>query len=83
MSQTQSLSTVNECLVELVYSKFSGHYSKKNWVSDYPLWNTLSEEDKQFWKELVMGVRCGYRKDLMKSQKVDPEPKSNDPSLEY
>jgi hypothetical protein len=63
-------SDINESLVQLVYTKFCGHYSPKNWVCNYPLYEALSDEDRQFWQQLVQGTRVGFRKDIRDAQKI-------------
>ena len=44
---------MSEHLIELVYSRYSSHYSKRNWFCNEPNYAQLSEEDKEFWKTLV------------------------------
>ncbi len=51
-----------DALVELVYSRWAGHYSKKNWFSNNPLWNELSDDDKQWWKDFVVQIRTPIKK---------------------
>lgn len=58
-------------IVELAYSRFAQHYSKKNWWSNQPLWNTLIEEDKEFWSEFIKSVQANFGLGLVKpSSKV-------------
>lgn len=64
-------SSLNESLIELSYSKWADHYSKKNWLSNYPTWSTLTDDDKEFWTRLVLGIRGGYRRELIKASKED------------
>lgn len=76
-----STTGVNENLVELCYSKFADHYGKSCWVSSYPTWSNLNETDKKFWKDLVMGSRTGFKRDLTLAQKDEKTTQFN-PSLD-
>ena len=63
------LSSVNQSLVELVYSKYAGQYSRDNWISSVPLWTELSTDRQDFWKDIVLGIRTGFRRDISVSQR--------------
>lgn len=52
-----------ENLVELAYSKYSSHYSKKNWFANCPLFSELPDEDKEFWREFCKGIRGNFKTD--------------------
>jgi hypothetical protein len=54
--------TSSDSLIELCYSRWSGHYSKKNWISNQPLWSELSEEDQKWWKEYIVTIRTPVKK---------------------
>lgn len=58
-------------LTEFAYSKFCAHYSKKNWVSNWPLWSDLSDRDKSFWREFVLGIRSEFNNRPKPDVKVD------------
>ena len=52
---------MNNQLVELTYAKWCGHYSSKNWIKQWPLWEQLSEESQKWWTEFVIGIRAGFK----------------------
>lgn len=70
------LSSVNQSLVELVYSKFAGQYSRDCWFTSFPLWTELSTERQEFWKDLVIGTRSGFRREITHAQR----PNLDDPT---
>lgn len=47
-------------IVELAYTRFAQHYSQKNWFSNLPLWNTLSDADKEFWTDFIKNVQANF-----------------------
>ena len=63
-------------LTEFSYSKFCSHYSKRNWLSNEPLWNELCERDRQFWRDFVVGIRSEFNPSkIAEEQKKSSEPK--------
>lgn len=49
-----------ENLTKFAYSEFCSHYSKRNWLSNEPLWNELDEKDKLFWKNFILGIKSDF-----------------------
>lgn len=47
-------------IVELSYSRFAQHYSRKNWWANVPLWSTLSDSDKEFWVDFIKAIQSNY-----------------------
>jgi hypothetical protein len=53
-----------EHIVELAYSKYCSHYSKRNWMMNEPNYEQLSEKDKQFWRDFVNLIKHDFRIDF-------------------
>lgn len=68
------ISQLNESLIELCYAKFQDYYGKSCWVSNYPTWSRLTNEDKQFWTQLIMGCRNGFKKEIAHAMNHEPAP---------
>lgn len=64
---------MSEQLVELAYSKFVNHYSKRNWFSNEPNWVQLSERDRKFWNEFVVGIKFNFKGEPIQSEKLSSE----------
>ena len=56
------MNNTTDSLIELCYSRWCGYYSKKNWVSNQPLWTELSEDDQKFWREFIVTIRTPIKK---------------------
>lgn len=57
----QNSDSTSENLVHYAYCRWAEQYSKKNWISNCPLWSELSDTDKDFWKTYIEGVRMGFK----------------------
>ena len=67
-----------ENLAQLAYSKFAGHYSRRNWLCNELPWIQLADKDKQFWKMFVQGIRDEFETDPTKEQpKISNETKTS------
>lgn len=69
------MSQINDNLVELAYSKYSGYYSKKNYISNEPIWNQLSDNTKDFWRNFVFGIQHSFKGDFIKPTLTVQAPK--------
>lgn len=47
-------------IVELSYAKYAQYYSKKNWWCNAPLWNSLTDTDKEFWTSFIKDIQANY-----------------------
>lgn len=50
-----------ENLTELAYSRYASHYSRRNWMANEPLFAQLSTKDREFWRQLVIGIKTNFK----------------------
>ena len=50
-------------LTELAYSKYCAEYSKDNYLFNEPLFNQMSNKRQTFWREFIIGVLSGFKKE--------------------
>ena len=59
---------MSQQLIELSYAKYADFHSKQNWIYSQPHWSTLNEGDQKWWKEFVLGIRNGYKPELVEKE---------------